>query len=155
MKKICLVLLAIVMSMNVCAMASTFEDATATVIASGEYDYSVYGETATIVKYNGDDTAVEIPPEIDGYPVAEVGAEAFRYRKLKSVSFPDSISCIGKQAFEYCEITDALWLCNTAISGNHPLRRSGREMCFQLLRGNGKCGDRTRGSAQKQGIWLL
>ena len=119
MKKICIVLLAIAMATNMCAMAVTFNGAPATVITSGEYDYSVYGETATIVKYNGNGKTVEIPPEIDGYPVAEVGAEAFRYRKLKSVSFPDSISCIGKQAFEYCEITDALQLPkNASISYN-------------------------------------
>ena len=98
-------------------MPEYVDSAPPAIITSGDYDYSVHGETATIVKYNGDAQTVEIPSEIDGHPVTEVGAEAFRYRKLNAVSFPDSITTIGKQAFEYCEIPDTLQLPeNVAIS---------------------------------------
>ena len=84
------------------------------IITSRDYDFTVHEDTATIIAYNGDDENVTIPAEIDGYPVTEIAAEAFRYRKLKSVSFPDSIHMIGIQAFEYCEITDSLQLPENA-----------------------------------------
>lgn len=75
-----------------------------------DYDYTLYEDAATIVKYNGNDKDIEIPAEIDGYPVTEIGTGAFNYQKLNSVSIPDGILLIGKQAFEYCEIADALRL---------------------------------------------
>lgn len=88
----------------------SYDVAPPTVSTSGDYDYTVNEDTATIVKYNGNDKDVEIPAEIDGYPVTEVGAEAFSYLKLNSVAIPEGILTIGKRAFEYCEITDALQL---------------------------------------------
>ena len=85
-------------------------EAPTTIISSGDYDYAINGNTAAIAKYNGDDDAITIPSEINEYQVTEIAAEAFRYRKMKSVSIPGSIRVIGKQAFEYCEITDSLQL---------------------------------------------
>ena len=79
-------------------------------ITSGDYEFLIHDKTATITKYTGDADVVPVPSEIDGYRVTEIGAEAFRYRKMKSVSIPGSISTIGRQAFEYCEITDKLSL---------------------------------------------
>ena len=54
-------------------------------IISAAYDYSINAdkETITLVTYTGDEEKVVIPSEIDGYEVTEIGAEAFRYRKLK------------------------------------------------------------------------
>lgn len=80
------------------------------IMTSGDFDYSVSEGTAAIVNYNGDDVDVAIPAGIGGYPVTEVGPEAFRYRKMRRVSLPDGILRIGMQAFEYCEITDSLQL---------------------------------------------
>ena len=115
MKKIraALLALAVILATSVCAMA-----ASPGIVTSGDYDYAIDGETAVIVKYNGDATAVRIPSEIDGHPVAEVGAEAFRYRKLTSVSLPDGVRTIGRQAFEYCEITEALQLPEGVVISN-------------------------------------
>ena len=110
MKKIFLILLAIALAAAACPAAGADGPALPRIVTSGDYSYSVHDDTAVIEKYNGDRKAVKIPSEIDGYTVTKVGAEAFRYRKLKSVSFPDSIVSIGKQAFEYCEITDTLRL---------------------------------------------
>ena len=79
---------------------------------AGAYDYKVNDdkESVTIEKYKDSGDVVSIPAEIDGYRVTAIGAEAFRYRKLKSVSFPDGISSIGEQAFEYCQIAETLVL---------------------------------------------
>ena len=84
--------------------------------AAADYEYSVNEEkkTVMIVKYTGDEEEVVIPSEIDGCQVAEIGTEAFRYRELKSVSFPETVRIIGRQAFEYCTISDELLLPENA-----------------------------------------
>lgn len=93
------------------------EGAPGGIISAAEYDYRINEdkETITLVMYTGDKEAVKIPSEIDGYRVTEIGAEAFRYRKLKSVTFPETIQRIGKQAFEYCTISDRLLLPENAV----------------------------------------
>ena len=84
------------------------DDVVPTVITSGDYEYTVNDdtETITICDYTGTEEVVEIPEEIDGYPVTDIGAQAFSYKKMKSLSFPDGIRSIGDRAFEYCEIPE-------------------------------------------------
>lgn len=77
---------------------------------SGDYYYSVHDGTAAIVKYNGSNGEIEIPSEIDGYPVTEIGAAAFWGKETKDLIIPTSITRIGERAFEYCKITDSLVL---------------------------------------------
>ena len=81
-------------------------------ITSGKYEYSVNEdkESVTLLHYSGDDEDIEIPSEIDGYPVSQIGTEAFRYRQMKSLTVPDSVLCIDKQAFEYSTISDSIQL---------------------------------------------
>ena len=107
----------IIMTAGVCAIAGTFDgywdfqqDDQTEFLTTGDYDYLINNMEAAIVKYTGDADKVTIPSEINGCLVTEIGAEAFRYRKLKKVSVPGSIRRIGKQAFEYCEITASLQL---------------------------------------------
>ncbi len=80
------------------------------IVSSGDYDYLINDTTASIAKYTGDADVITVPSEINEYQVTAIEAEAFRYRKFKSVSIPGSIRSIGKQAFEYCEITESLEL---------------------------------------------
>ena len=119
MKKLFAALLAIAIALaGVCAMAGDIgenpdappADAAQSVVTSGDYDYSIDGDAAIIVRYNGDGATVAVPAEIDGHRVAELGDGAFQYRKLRDVSLLDGLRRIGKQAFGYCEITDALRL---------------------------------------------
>ena len=81
-------------------------------VVSGDYEYTINTdkETVTLLNYSGDDENIEIPSEIDGYPVSRIGAEAFRYRTMKSLTVPESVVCIDKQAFEYGTITDSVQL---------------------------------------------
>ena len=129
MKKLCWALcaLAAVALLSASAVAITFDDiwsylqwdeliaAVSETVTSGDYEYRLDGEMAVIAAYNGDDTRVEIPSSIDGHPVSEVGAEAFRYKKLKRVTIPEGVRSIGRQAFEYCDITDALLLPESIV----------------------------------------
>ena len=79
-----------------------------TVIKSGDYEYIVNADakTITISDYIGTEDVVEIPAEIDGYQVTDIGEQAFSYKKMKRLSFPDSIRRIGQRAFEYCEVPE-------------------------------------------------
>lgn len=83
------------------------------------YEYAVSGDktSATITKYNGTSDDIQIPSKIDNYEVTAIGDLAFQYRKMKSLSVPDSVRSIGKRAFEYCEISEQFQLPeNVAIS---------------------------------------
>ena len=79
---------------------------------AGDYEYAVNKdeETVTITAYTGAEEDVEIPAELDGYKVTAIGYQAFTYKEMKSVSFPESIRSIGERSFEYCTISDALRL---------------------------------------------
>ena len=82
------------------------------VLSSGDFNYWIHadGATVTISEYTADkdDQVVEIPSEIDGYQVTEIGNQAFTYKEMKSVTIPDSVEVIKERAFEYCVITDSL-----------------------------------------------
>ena len=72
----------------------------------GDYSFKVYDDgTVEIVDYNGRETDVVIPVELDGNQVTTIGSEAFAYYKMASLTIPEGISVSGR-AFEYCEITD-------------------------------------------------
>ena len=71
-----------------------------------EYYVNVDDETITITDYVGEREVVEVPSELDGYRVTEIGSEAFSYRKMKRISFPDSLMIIHDRAFEYSELTE-------------------------------------------------
>lgn len=64
-------------------------------------DYVMNG--GTIVAYNGTDTELVIPDTIDGVTVTEIGASAFQGNTMiTSVTIPDTVKTIGKQAFYNC-----------------------------------------------------
>ncbi len=70
----------------------------------GDWTYSVRSDgTVAIEEYNGSDTDVTIPSEIDGKSVTEIGVAAFwGCTSLKSVTIPHSVTCIGGLAFAGC-----------------------------------------------------
>lgn len=75
---------------------------------SGDYSYELLDDdTAFIVDYNGEETDIEIPSELDGHEVAEIGKQAFAYYEMASLDIPDGITVSGR-AFEYSVITDSI-----------------------------------------------
>ena len=76
---------------------------------SGDYTYRLFenGE-AQIVRYNGHDSTVTVPPTLDGHPVTAIGDNAFFYHSgkygINSITLPDSITSIGNYAFSDCYI---------------------------------------------------
>lgn len=95
-------------------------------ISASGFKYEQYGETITITGYNGSDTELVIPSEIDGKTVTrikqfafydctvltsvtipnsvtEIGGGAFgRCTGLTNITIPDSVTEIGSGAFDYC-----------------------------------------------------
>ena len=72
---------------------------------SGDFTYTVSDEkTVTIQKYNGNDSEVTIPAEIDGKTVTVIGEYAFESKEnLKTVVIPETVTEIGAYAFEDCK----------------------------------------------------
>ena len=74
---------------------------------SGDYEYEVLDDgTVSITKYNGSDTDVTIPSELDGKKVTEIRSNddwngVFSY-SVERVSIPDSVTTIGCYAFSRC-----------------------------------------------------
>ena len=97
------------------AFAREYQDFPQPVHESGVYLYELTGDqTAVIVDYDGKDTAIRIPAELDGYPVSEIGKDAFSYYEMDRLEIPAGITVSG-QAFQYCVIRDELTLPEGAV----------------------------------------
>lgn len=66
------------------------------------FRYSVSGDSATILGYDGYDTELIIPAELDGYRVVSIAERAFEnHTKLTAVTM-ESVESIGAHAFSGC-----------------------------------------------------
>ncbi|MBU5489584.1 leucine-rich repeat domain-containing protein [Butyricicoccus intestinisimiae] len=76
---------------------------------SGDMVYQASDDAATLVRYFGSDSKVDIPAELGGKPVTEIGDNAFAYyRSLTEVTIPKSVTSIGDGAFDSCSsLTEA------------------------------------------------
>ena len=59
----------------------------------------------TITGYTGRNTSIQIPAQIYGAPVIKIGNDAFKNKRLTSVTIPNSVTAIGNQAFEQNQLT--------------------------------------------------
>ena len=70
---------------------------------AGDFDYEIYEGRTIITKYNGKASNVEIPAEVEGVPVCEIGFYCFEANyQLESVTLPESVDIIGEGAFMDC-----------------------------------------------------
>ncbi len=70
----------------------------------GIYTFTVTGSKATITNVSGAVGDVVIPSALGGYPVTEIGKEAFQFeRGLVNVVIPASVEAISTSAFNYCD----------------------------------------------------
>lgn len=93
---------AMVVICAVCAGAETY----------GDFEYSVLDDgTVGITKYIGNAEKVDIPAEIDGKKVTEIGRFAFEnHSTFTSVTIPDSVIHIGTMAFATCDSLESVKL---------------------------------------------
>ena len=91
-------------------------------LTCGDYTYVLLEDGgARITGYDGDDAELTVPDELDGYPVQEIGEDAFSFcNSLTSVILPDSLSSIGDDAFSRCSFLTSITLPDslTSIGGN-------------------------------------
>ena len=69
------------------------------------FEFEVNGNSIKIKGYWGEETSLQIPSQIQGKPVTEIGNGAFTRRKLESVTIPDGIISIGQNAFAENQLT--------------------------------------------------
>lgn len=68
------------------------------------FKYTVTDENSAVIsKYTGNESSVEIPESINGYPVTEIGDSAFKGNfSLKNAEIPNGVKTIGDYAFNDC-----------------------------------------------------
>ncbi len=80
----------------------TFVSAVDNTLKSGIFNYTISNGTATITGVEDSQTVVDVPSEIDGYPVTRIGDGAFGGSSvIINVTIPDSVTSIGSMCFAY------------------------------------------------------
>jgi hypothetical protein len=88
------------------------------------------GDGAVINKYTGDRQYVNIPEEIQGFPVREIAEESFiggdvgyyswsarkENNNIKSIAIPEGVVSIGKQAFAGCQMLTTVSIPDSVTS---------------------------------------
>ena len=82
------------------------------------YEYMLQeDDTAVITGYYGEETAIEIPFELDGHAVTAIGDEAFRRNsQLTSAYIPGNVLSVGARAFAECRALTDIYLINGIVS---------------------------------------
>ncbi len=96
-------ILAAIASILQAASLTAFADANYTEGTFGALTYQNYGSHIVITDCDEYAENVEIPSEIDGVPVTEIGDRAFHFCNLQTVTIPDGITRIGSFAFLNCD----------------------------------------------------
>ncbi len=87
----------------VTAIPMPTEAAETTIGTYGELTYEIVDGEVAITDCSLDAVSVDIPTEIDGYPVVQIGKDAFQYCKnLTSITIPEGVTSIGSMAFWQC-----------------------------------------------------
>lgn len=86
------------------------------VSTASDYEYLDTEDGIAIVKYNGSDTDVVIPAEIDGKSVTAIYSNSFTdNKKIVSVKMPDTLKSIESWAFAGCSTLESVTL-NAGLS---------------------------------------
>lgn len=100
------------------------------ILVSGYYEYTIEdNKEAQILKYNGSDSYVNLPSELDGYLVTSIGNRAFYDCKdIVSIQMPKAIKSIGEFAFSKCKKLELISLPSELVS----IEESAFESCDSL-----------------------
>lgn len=78
-------------------------DVTAQTYISDNFEYALTNDVARLVKYNGDDTELSLPSELDGYSLTAIEAGAFAdSADLQTLDIGDSVVNIATGALNGC-----------------------------------------------------
>ncbi len=71
---------------------------------NGTIRFRIEKEKAIVTGFEGFETSLAVPSQIEGYPVAVIDRKAFLSRKsLCSIVLPDSVEEVGDWAFAHCD----------------------------------------------------
>jgi hypothetical protein len=83
---------------------------------SGDYQYTLSNNQATITRYTGAGGAVSIPNTLNSYPVVSIGTYAFaNCSSVTSVTIPSSVTSIGDYAFNPSGLGDVYLYSTTTF----------------------------------------
>lgn len=86
-------------------------------IQSGDYWYENITGGIKIVSYTGSGGNVDIPANIDGKSVLEIGADAFNGKStLTGINLPNSVTLLGLRSFYNCPNLDSVFLGNGLVT---------------------------------------
>lgn len=132
MKRIALLLLAVMLCFSLCSCDSLLKKAKATItgteeskmpsdyittLENEEYTYEIYESYVKIIKYIGTETEVVIPTEIDNKPITVIGSLCFHATdaKVTSVKISESIEEIEESAFYYMDTLTAITIPDNVV----------------------------------------
>ncbi len=117
MKKRFLGLFMAVVTTELIGLASVSTAYAAENLVYGDFSYEIKGNSVTITKYNGDDSFVYIPDQIDGRDVTVIGKDAFKHNEaLENIRLPNKLEYIGVCAFYGCDNLVSVTLPNSLKS---------------------------------------
>lgn len=98
-------------------------------VVGNVYEYEVISDNEVkLTKYNGAESSLAIPTELDGYTVAEIGDFAFdNCTTLQSIHISSTIRGIGSRAFIGCTNLTAI-----TVEGGHPYFASHEGVLYSL-----------------------
>lgn len=117
------------------------------------FKYTVTDENSAVIsKYTGNESSVEIPESINGYPVTEIGDSAFKGNfSLKNAEIPNGVKIIGDYAFNDCTGLESI----TIPESVEKIGKSAFFYCTRLENVNVSDGIKTIGDGAFFGCYSL
>ncbi|MDR1389405.1 MAG: leucine-rich repeat domain-containing protein [Treponema sp.] len=92
-----------------------------------QFSLNAANDGVVITKYNGTSLKLLVPGDIEGFPVTEIGANAFAGGTINEITLPPTLKIIGEGAFSKSRLT------KIAIpEGVTRIEKSAFEGCFNL-----------------------
>ena len=86
------------------------------VVSKSDFKYTLDNGQITVTGYNGNSLDVEIPSNIDGFPVTDIGEGAFQNTYVRSVVVPSSVRRIDWFAFSGCTCLESITIPSSVLS---------------------------------------
>ncbi|MCR5214343.1 MAG: leucine-rich repeat protein [Eubacterium sp.] len=77
---------------------------------NGKMRFKTFLDHSELVAYEGSDSVVEVPDEVEGKPVTIIGYGVFSNTDIKEVKLPKTIEGLGQDAFAYCREMESIEL---------------------------------------------
>lgn len=93
-----------VLSVAFLLLGTVGSNITANAVTLGEYEYTILEDnTLKLDKYNGSQSNVVIPTQINGYSVSELSGTFYENSEIVSVIIPECVREIGQYSFYKCD----------------------------------------------------